>query len=181
MVERIVAALAPGQRLEYLYVDGHGSEFGMDFGLREDLQSQRLHVVTAGETMSSIAQRYYGTPARWQGIQTRNSTRIGNSPAALRAGSTLVIPGVPGLADVEHLRRLRARFAAGATVFLAGCQVGRANGLVRKLSELWGVHVRAGLANQRPILPGTEGPVLHCFIRRCETEPGTFWGVREGE
>ena len=42
-------------------------------------------------------------------------------------------------------------------------------------------HVRAGTGNQRGLVPGVEGEVVHCFIDKCRVEPATWWGVREGD
>jgi LysM repeat protein len=47
------------------------------------------HTVTAGETLSSIAQRVYGDAGRWRQIATANA--IAN-PRKVRAGQILVIP-----------------------------------------------------------------------------------------
>jgi nucleoid-associated protein YgaU len=49
------------------------------------------HRVEPGETLSSISERYYGTPVRWQRIYDANRDRL-SSPNVLRAGQTLRIP-----------------------------------------------------------------------------------------
>lgn len=180
MVGGILAVLQPRQYIEYLYIDGHGGTHGMDIGPHEGL-SQAIHEVRAGENLWSIADRYYGNPTRWRMIFDRNRSRIGIDPNTVRVGTKLIIPKLVPIADVQELRRLRPRFAAGATVFLGGCQVGRNTELIRQLSQLWGVHVRAGLGNQVGLWPGTEGGTQHCFIRKCAVEPSTFWGVWEGD
>lgn len=180
MVSRILSVLQPGQYIEYLYIDGHGGTHGMDVGPQEGL-SQAIHEVRFGETLWSLASRYYGNPTRWQLIYDRNRSRIGADPNRIQVGTKLIIPKLVPIVDVQKLRRLRPRFAAGATVFLGGCEVGQNKELIQQLSQLWGVHVRAGLSNQVGLWSGTEGGAQHCFIRKCVVESATFWGVREGE
>ena len=180
MVFGILSFLQPGQYIEYLYIDGHGGTHGMDIGPHEGLP-QAIHEVRSGETLWSLASQYYGNPARWQIIYDRNRSRIGADPNKIQIGGKLIIPKLVPIADVQELRQLRPRFAAGATVFLGGCEVGQNKELIQQLSHLWGVHVRAGLGFQVGLRPGTEGGSLHCFIRKCVAEPATFWGVREGE
>ncbi len=51
----------------------------------------RTHVVQAGETLSSIANKAYNDPSAWRKIYDANRDRL-SSPAALRQGQTLVIP-----------------------------------------------------------------------------------------
>ncbi len=52
----------------------------------------RVHVVNRGDNLSGIATRYYGSPARWQEIYSRNQAMIGTNPNLLQAGMKLVIP-----------------------------------------------------------------------------------------
>ena len=51
----------------------------------------RTHVVQAGETLSSIANKAYNDPSAWRKIYDANRDKL-SSPAALRQGQTLVIP-----------------------------------------------------------------------------------------
>jgi len=51
----------------------------------------RLHQVVAGDSLSKISQRYYGTATRWQEIYNANTDKIG-STGVLRVGSELRIP-----------------------------------------------------------------------------------------
>lgn len=52
------------------------------------------HQVRQGETLASIAERYYGTKAEsaWRRIYEANRATIGDDPARLRVGASLVIP-----------------------------------------------------------------------------------------
>jgi hypothetical protein len=59
---------------------------------RETADYSKLHVVCEGETLSSIATRAYGDPQRWRPIAIRNSIDV---PAAIRAGTRLVVPSLP--------------------------------------------------------------------------------------
>lgn len=49
----------------------------------------RRHTVASGETLSGIAQRYYGSPARWREIAAANGVR---DPRRLQIGQVLTIP-----------------------------------------------------------------------------------------
>ena len=51
----------------------------------------RTHVVTQGETLYKIAQRYYGSGAKWPAILGANRDVLKNENA-VRAGMTLKIP-----------------------------------------------------------------------------------------
>ena len=64
--------------------------------LQEDVRDVEFiaHTIRAGETLASLAQRYYGDPARAEVIWETNEL----APAArLVAGRTLKIPEIPGL------------------------------------------------------------------------------------
>jgi nucleoid-associated protein YgaU len=52
------------------------------------------HVVAAGDTPSTITQKYYGStePAKWTAIYEINKTAIGPDPNQLRPGMALRIP-----------------------------------------------------------------------------------------
>jgi nucleoid-associated protein YgaU len=52
----------------------------------------RTYVVRTGDTLSSIAQRYYGNGELWGRIYTANRKQIGSDPSELWAGLVLVIP-----------------------------------------------------------------------------------------
>jgi hypothetical protein len=53
--------------------------------------ASKTHVVAHGETLSSIAQHYMGSPMYFQEIFTANQEQLG-SPDSIRPGMTLVIP-----------------------------------------------------------------------------------------
>ena len=52
----------------------------------------RTHVVQSGDTLSSIARRFYGDEARWQLVWNANRGAIGGSPDDLEVGTVLTIP-----------------------------------------------------------------------------------------
>lgn len=52
---------------------------------------RRTHTVRAGDTLSALADRYYGDASAWRRLVDANPTVI-NDPADLRIGTTLVIP-----------------------------------------------------------------------------------------
>lgn len=49
------------------------------------------HVVVAGDTLSGISKKYYGTPARWKEIYEMNRVTM-SSPGALKPGMVLKLP-----------------------------------------------------------------------------------------
>jgi LysM repeat protein len=51
----------------------------------------RSYTVRAGDTLSKIAQRFYGNPARWTWIYNANRSKISN-PNQIYVGETLKIP-----------------------------------------------------------------------------------------
>ncbi len=50
------------------------------------------HVVRTGESLSTIATRYYGDSSRWNAIYAANRERVGRNPHAVKVGMELVIP-----------------------------------------------------------------------------------------
>jgi hypothetical protein len=58
------------------------------------LSAHRVHTISAGDTLASIAWREYGDPAMWRALATAN--RI-DDPMRLRAGSALLIPAAEDL------------------------------------------------------------------------------------
>ncbi len=57
----------------------------------EKIKTQRFHIVTEGETLSSISEKYYDTTAEWQKIKQANVDIIKNSDK-LKLGMKLIIP-----------------------------------------------------------------------------------------
>jgi len=55
-----------------------------------------VHTVVNGDTLGTIAQYYYGNPKQWQTIYAANKQSIAN-PNLILAGSTVVIPKLPGM------------------------------------------------------------------------------------
>ena len=57
------------------------------------------HTVAAGETLSHIALKYYGSavPAAWMHIYEANKAVIGANPGMIRQGTILNIPPKPAL------------------------------------------------------------------------------------
>ncbi len=50
------------------------------------------HTVVSGDTLSGIAQKYYGSQANWKKIYEANKDVIGDNPNLIRAGQILKIP-----------------------------------------------------------------------------------------
>ena len=57
----------------------------------EKIKTQRFHIVHPGETLSSIARQYYGSPGKWQKIYQANQETVKN-PNKLIPGTKLIIP-----------------------------------------------------------------------------------------
>lgn len=53
------------------------------------------HKVVSGDSLSKIAQHYYGSGARWQLIYEANREVIGANPNLIRVGQVLKIPHLP--------------------------------------------------------------------------------------
>ncbi|MCU0568229.1 MAG: LysM peptidoglycan-binding domain-containing protein, partial [Oculatellaceae cyanobacterium Prado106] len=65
-------------------------------------QSNRfLYTVQAGDTLASIAKRFYGINRRWDPIYEVNRGLIGENPDRLQIGMELVIPPVDFLEELK--------------------------------------------------------------------------------
>jgi len=53
--------------------------------------AEKVHVVQSGETLFSLARRYYGDQRQWRRIYQANRSRI-DDPQQIRKGMKLVIP-----------------------------------------------------------------------------------------
>lgn len=65
-----------------------------------------LHVVAAGETLSSIAKKHYGRTSLWRAVYEANQKLIGEDPNALEVGMSLVIPKRAEKADASGPRKM---------------------------------------------------------------------------
>jgi nucleoid-associated protein YgaU len=57
----------------------------------EPIKTERFYIVQKNDTLSSISQKYYGTPAKWPKIFDANRTIISNANR-LAIGAKLIIP-----------------------------------------------------------------------------------------
>lgn len=55
------------------------------------IKTTRFHVVRKGQTLCDIAEKYYGSRAKWQKIADANPT-TGTDPDRVKAGTKLTIP-----------------------------------------------------------------------------------------
>lgn len=55
-------------------------------------QPKPVHIVGAGETLTSIAKKYYGDGNLWRRIYDANLATIGPNPSLIHPGQTLAIP-----------------------------------------------------------------------------------------
>ncbi|UCD48543.1 MAG: LysM peptidoglycan-binding domain-containing protein [Phycisphaerales bacterium] len=58
---------------------------------REKITTTRFHIVQNGETLSGIAQQYYGSASRWRSIVEANRDTI-KDPDRISPGTKLIIP-----------------------------------------------------------------------------------------
>ncbi len=65
---------------------------GMGSAGADDSGQTLTHIVRPGETLTTIAKRYYNNPNRWRVIFDTNRDKIGNDPDRLQAGELLKIP-----------------------------------------------------------------------------------------
>ncbi len=59
--------------------------------MNEPIKTTRFHIVRRGETLSSVARQYYGSPDKWRKIVTANQKAI-KDPNRIALGTKLVIP-----------------------------------------------------------------------------------------
>ncbi|QDU33311.1 LysM domain/BON superfamily protein [Poriferisphaera corsica] len=52
----------------------------------------KVHTIKAGETLSSISNKYFGTPNRWREIFNANKKALNDDPDAIQPGMKLVVP-----------------------------------------------------------------------------------------
>ncbi|MCA9984814.1 MAG: LysM peptidoglycan-binding domain-containing protein [Anaerolineales bacterium] len=58
----------------------------------EAAKSQKSYTVVAGDSLSAIAQKQYGSADKWQAIYEANKELIGDNPNAIRVGQELILP-----------------------------------------------------------------------------------------
>jgi nucleoid-associated protein YgaU len=68
------------------------------------LTSHRTTVVTAGDTLQSIAYREYRNPNLWRAIAEANDI---DDPLRLPSGTQLLLPAPPEAAEADELARLQ--------------------------------------------------------------------------
>lgn len=59
------------------------------------------YTIQPGDTLATIAHRYYGDGLQWRPIYNANRDRIGPNPDKVKAGTTIVIPPAPSGAVAE--------------------------------------------------------------------------------
>jgi nucleoid-associated protein YgaU len=58
---------------------------------RDPIKTTRFHIVRKGENLSSIAQLYYGSSAKWRKIVTANAKTV-KDPSKIAPGTKLILP-----------------------------------------------------------------------------------------
>ncbi|MBV9173446.1 MAG: LysM peptidoglycan-binding domain-containing protein [Chloroflexi bacterium] len=60
-----------------------------------DASGNRTYEVQSGDTLGTIAQKFYGDPTQWRPIYDANKDAIGSDPDQLKLGMQLKIPPKP--------------------------------------------------------------------------------------
>jgi Tfp pilus assembly protein FimV len=101
-----------------------------DAVVRHDQPASRSYTVQPGDTLSSIAQRFYGNPADWHGLYQVNMSVAAN-PDVIYQGQVLRVPDAPPASTATYApRHARAAVltASSALSGTLGCS---------GLEELW--------------------------------------------
>jgi Cu2+-exporting ATPase len=53
---------------------------------------EQRYTVEVGDTLGTIAQKFYGDPTQWRKIYEANRSAVGDNPDAIRVGTELRIP-----------------------------------------------------------------------------------------
>jgi nucleoid-associated protein YgaU len=53
---------------------------------------EQRYTVEVGDTLGTIAQKFYGDPTQWRRIYDANRSAVGENPDAIRVGTELRIP-----------------------------------------------------------------------------------------
>jgi LysM repeat protein len=77
-----------------------------DAAVRHDQPASRHYTVRRGDTLSSIAQRFYGNAADWPRIWDANSSAVRN-PNVIRTGMVLTIPSGASASTTAHTPKHR--------------------------------------------------------------------------
>lgn len=62
-----------------------------------------FHVVASGDTLSSLARKYYGSTKYWEKLYTANKSTIGANPANLKVGQKLAVPPKTTIVSGENV------------------------------------------------------------------------------
>jgi nucleoid-associated protein YgaU len=61
----------------------------------------RYHVVAPGNSLSNVAQQYYGSGPKWPVVFEANRDVIGPDPGSIKPGQRLLIPALPAVAGIK--------------------------------------------------------------------------------
>ena len=121
-----------------------------DAAVRHDQPATRTYTVQAGDTLSSIAQRFYGKSADWAWLWHVNESVVSN-PNSIYAGEVLKIPSDPpaNAASAASYAPKHARTGTTATLTSSASRLGGTLGC-NGLEDLWeaagGSHAEAFMA-----------------------------------
>jgi len=99
--------------------------------IRHDQPASRHYTVRPGDTLSSIAERFYHNPADWQFLQKVNSAEVKN-PNLIFAGEALSVPADPPALTVAYTPKHATRTAVLTSSSTLSGTLGCAG-----LEELW--------------------------------------------
>ena len=114
-----------------------------DAVVRHDQRASRSYTVRPGDTLSSIAQRFYGNPADWRRLYQVNMSVIRN-PDVIRPGQMLNLPHDPPASTTAYAPRHAKATAPAASPALSGTL--GCPGLEELWEEAGGSHAQAVMA-----------------------------------
>ena len=62
-----------------------------DFAPRQEIKTQKFHIISTGDTLQGISQKYYDTSRKWRDIYEVNRDVI-DDPDFLQKGVKIIIP-----------------------------------------------------------------------------------------
>jgi len=114
-----------------------------DAVLRRDQPASRSYTVRIGDTLSSIAQRFYGNPADWRWLYQVNRSVIHN-PNVIRPGEVLNVPYDPPASTTTYTPRHAKPTVLTTSSYLSGTL--SCPGLEELWDEAGGSHAEAVMA-----------------------------------
>jgi nucleoid-associated protein YgaU len=82
---------------------GGGATTPSGGGGGENNSTSLIHTVQAGESLSVISERYYGSDMYWKRIHFANQATLGDDPDSLRIGMKIIVPPSPNATESPRM------------------------------------------------------------------------------